>query len=229
VAIDGVQTRVARIAGAMYLVQMTAAVIGFMVRGPLIVSGDPTQTARNILASERVFRLSILADMSVVCAVLVVIWALYTLLRPIGEYVVLGVLFRLVENAVLLAVTVGFVAALAILKNPDYQQAFQPAQREALARWAIAVNGYGYTVAFVFCGLGTAVFAYALLRSRYVPRLLAGFCVLAALLFAACAAATLLFPANAALLRMISWPPMGVLEVGLGGWLLIRGVRIAPE
>ena len=47
------RTRLARIAGALLLIQMAAGVFGFTVRSSLTVRGDLAQTAQNILASEQ--------------------------------------------------------------------------------------------------------------------------------------------------------------------------------
>src|SRR5207245_4876388 len=71
----------ARIAGVLYLVN---GVTGFFsiiyVPSRLMVSGNAVATAGNILASERLFRLGIAAE--VICAVefIYLLWVLYRLL-----------------------------------------------------------------------------------------------------------------------------------------------------
>ena len=48
------QIRAARLAGAMYLITMGTGIFGqSFVRGSLLVRGDATQTALNIIESER--------------------------------------------------------------------------------------------------------------------------------------------------------------------------------
>ena len=94
----------------------------------------------------------------------------------------------------------------------------------------------------LFLFLGSTVYCYLLVRSRYVPRGLARFgiagsalgalYVLARFLFPASVAATvtafLALPAFAlALLAMVVVPIM-TFEFTLGVWLLVKGVRI-PE
>ena len=57
-AIEPAQRTAARVAGLLYLVFMVPAVFAeFYARDRVIVSGDAVQTARNIAASERLFRL----------------------------------------------------------------------------------------------------------------------------------------------------------------------------
>jgi uncharacterized protein DUF4386 len=74
----------------------------------------------------------------------------------------------------------------------------------------------------VLTGLGSAVFAFLFLRSRYVPRPLAGWGVFASLLLAAYAIVDIVYPplVTAWFLWMI---PMFLYEVGLGLWLLLKG------
>ena len=80
------QKKTARIAGVLYLVN---AVTGFFsiiyVPSKLFVSGDAAATARNILASERLYRLGIACE--VICAVefIYLLWVLYRLLSRVSK------------------------------------------------------------------------------------------------------------------------------------------------
>src|SRR5688572_17052905 len=81
-AIDASQRTAARIAGLAYLVAMATAVVGFSIRGGLIVSGNAAATAEAILASESLFRIGILSDVLTFVIDVVLITALYVVLRP---------------------------------------------------------------------------------------------------------------------------------------------------
>lgn len=54
------------------------------VPSQLYVSGDVAQTASNIIAHERLFRLGIAADLFTFIADVALVWALYVLLKPVG-------------------------------------------------------------------------------------------------------------------------------------------------
>src|SRR5438105_15732074 len=89
----------ARIGGVLYLIII---VIGFcselFVRDKLVVSGDVTATASNIMASESLWRISIACELILlVCAVgLTLIF--YVLLRPVNKSLaLLAVFFNIVE------------------------------------------------------------------------------------------------------------------------------------
>ena len=70
------------------------------------------------------------------------------------------------------------------------------------------------------------MFAGLLFRSRYVPRLLAGWGIFASLLLAVGSLGVMLSPAFAANGALIYMLPMFFYEVPLGLWFLIRGVRV---
>jgi hypothetical protein len=212
----------------LYLVQMAAGVFAeVFVRGSLVVRGDPAQTAQNIIDSERFFRLGIASDLVCYTAVLVATWALYVLLRSVDRNLaVLAVLLRLMELALHFNVTTQSLTALRLLSGADYLQAIDTAELQSLAQLAIGVQGAGMNTGFVLLGLGSAVFAWLFFKSRYIPRILAGWGVFASLLLSAYAFTVILFP-RAAALQIVPMLPMGIYEVSLGLWLLLKGVRLA--
>lgn len=226
---EALQVRAARLAGATYLITMATGIFSqSFVRGSLLVRGDATQTAQNIIGSEQFFRVGIAADVVTFTGVLVLTWALYVLLRPVDKNLaLLAVLLRLVEVAVHYVATLFSLGALVLLSGSDYLAPLGADQLHSLARVALSTQGAGLNLGFVLLGLGSAVFAYLLLRSRYVPKALAAWGVFSSLLLAASAIAVILFPAVGpfALVTMI---PMFIYEVGLGFWLLFKGARISP-
>ena len=222
------QHATAKVVGALYVVQMTTAIFGeVFVRSRLIVPRDAVQTAANIAASERLFRFSIVTDLFTYAAVIVLFWGLYVILKPVNRNAaLLGVLFRVVENSIVAVTTLTAFIALRFLSGPvTYLQAFDAAQLQALARVFLSVYGLGLSIGFVFCGLGSAVFSYVWLKSGYIPRALALLGIFASLLLTLMTLATMVFPAVYATLGMTYMVPMFFYEVGLGLWLLVKGLR----
>jgi hypothetical protein len=82
-------------------------------------------------------------------------------------------------------------------------------------------------VGFILLGLGSTVFAYLLLKSRYVPKALAAWGIFSSLLLAVGTLAIMVFPGLGAV-GLAYMMPMGIYEVGPGLWLLIKGIR-APS
>jgi len=224
--IEPAQHNAAKVVGFLYLFLMAIAMFGEMyARGSLIVPGDAVQTATNIAASERLFRIGALSHL--ICAIgdAVLLWALYIVLTPINRNVALLAAFlRLIECGVYGAVIVNDFAALRVLSGAAYLQVFDTQELQVLARLFISVWGAGFGIVMVFLGLGSAVFSYLWFKSRYVPRVLAGWGIFASLALSIVTMIIMVFPGVAAI-GLTYMAPMFFYEVGLGLWLLIKGIR----
>ena len=97
-------------------------------------------------------------------------------------------------------------------------------QLHSLVMLAYHTQGLGMSVGFVLLGLGSAVFAYLLLRSRYVPKAFAVLGIFSSLLLAIGTLVIIAFP-GLGVIGMSYMMPMGLYEVGLGFWLLIKGIK----
>lgn len=224
--IEPAQRTAAKVVGFLYLFTMATSIVGFCLRGPLLVLGDSVQTARNIAASERLYRISIVSDLLTLAGVIILVWALYVVLKPINRNVtLLAVFFRLVENSIVAVITLSAFAVLALLSGGDYLRAFDAKQLEALVyTLAVRVHGAGFNIGFVFLGFGSTVFSYLWLKSRYIPKALAAWGIFSSLVLAIVTLAIMVFPRLEAL-GLSYMMPLGVFEVGLGLWLLIKGIQ----
>ncbi len=219
------QRTAARAAGFLYIVQMATGVFGFDAHGRLTVAGDPVQTANNIVASERLFRIGTVSDLITAVVVVILTWALYVVLKPINRNVaLLAVLLRLAENSVAAATIFTDFLALRLLSDTSYLQAFDTRQLQVLARVFIGGQGFGLQIAFVFLGLGTTVFSYLWWKSRYIPRALAALGIFGALLLAIGTLVIMVFP-SLGVVGLTYMLPLGIYEFGLGLWLLVKGIR----
>lgn len=220
--------RAARLAGALYLLSMATGIFGTSyVRGSLVVRGEATQTAQNIIESERLFRIGIATDLITYTAVIVLTWALYVLLRSVDrDLALLAAFLRLAEVAIHFVATLFGLVTLLLLSGADYLNTFDASQLHSLARAALGAQGVGVNLGFILLGLGSTIFAYLLLRSGYVPKALAAWGVFSSLLLTTSAALLVVFPAVGPfqLLMMI---PMFIYEVTLGFWLLLSGAKVS--
>src|SRR5207249_1402806 len=104
----------ARIGGVLYLIIIVLGLFGeAVVRNKLIVSGEPTATANNIMTSQLLWRIGIAGDLIMhVCDVPLML-VFYVLLRPVNKYLaLLAVLFNLTQTAVLVAYKLSLLVAL---------------------------------------------------------------------------------------------------------------------
>ena len=224
--IEPAQHTAAKVIGFLYLFQMATGIFGeSFVRGQLVV-GDATKTAQNIIGAEWLFRLSITGDLVTYTGVIVLIWALYVVVRPVNKNLaLLAVFFRLAENAVLCVATVSSLVALRLLSGADYLKTFEVSQLHSLAKLALSAQGLGMYVGFILLGLGSTVFAYLLLKSRYIPRALAAWGIFSSLVLAIVTLAIIVFPSLGNVMGLAYMAPMGIYEVGLGLWLLVKGIQ----
>jgi hypothetical protein len=226
--IEPAQHTAAKIAGCLYLLTNITAMFAYYTRVHVIVRGDAVQTARNIAASERLFRIGVVTELITVAGVIILVWALYVVLQPINRNLAfLATFFRLAENFVLAVITLNAFAALALLSGADYLRAIDTQQLQALAYTFLHVHVAGFNIGFVFLGLGSTVFSYLWLKSGYIPRGLAAWGILSSLVLAIVTLAIMVFPRLSAL-GLTYMIPMAIYEFGLGFWLLVKGIQ-APS
>jgi len=219
------QRSAARVVGFLYLFTNATAILAFIARDKVFVLRDPAGTRSNILASEGLFRFGIATEIVTVIGVLVLVWGLYVVLKSVDRNVAwLATFFRLAENFFLAFITIQELTALAILKSAGMTQGFNPQQLDGLCYAFLSVYLNAFNIGFVFLGLGSAIFSYLWWKSRYIPRLLAGWGVFASLLLAIVSLAIVMVP-DLAKLGLVHMMPMGLYEIGLGFWLSLKGIR----
>lgn len=235
----------AKIAGAAYLIQYVTSVFPeFYVRPALIVSGDAAQTASNIVAHAQLFRIAIVSDLLAGVAVIVLNAALYELLAPVHRGLArFAAFWRLVEVSVGSAIAVAGFIILSLLSGAEPLRPFEPRELQGLAHVLVGARESGYMVLLLFFGLGSTTYMYLLVRSRYVPRALALLGLVGSALAALFALTRMLFPAFVAaafaagrelppvalVLLALVLAPILLLELALGLWLLVKGVRTGRE
>src|SRR5574341_225400 len=224
--IDESQLKAAKVVGFTYLFTMATAVFAFYVRAQLIVYDNAADTARNIIAHERLFRLSIASDLITIAGVVALITALYVVLRPVNRNLALFAAFlRAVGISTGVTTLLNDFDVLRVLSGADYLRVFEADRLQALARLSIGQHGAGTNVDFVFLGLGSTVFGYLWFKSYYIPRTLAALGVFGSLLLATGSFASIIFPSLAKTLSLGYMAPLGVFEITMGFWLLLKGLR----
>ena len=220
------QRTAARVAGFLYVLTNLTAIFAFSTRGQLTVRGNAAQTAANLAGSERLFRIGTVTELITVAGVLMLVVALYVVVRPVNrDLALLAAVWRLAENCVLAVATLNASMAVALLSGADYLRPVDTRELQALAYTFLRVHGTGFYVGFVFLGLGSTVFSYLLFKSGYIPKALAVLGIFGSLVMAVVTLAILVFPGLSAVLGLAYMAPMGIFEFTLGFWLMIRGLR----
>jgi uncharacterized protein DUF4386 len=225
--IENSQRVAAKIAGASGVLAVVIVVFGnYALLSPLIISGDAAQTAQNMVAHQTQVRVALTCFLAYSACVVVLLAALYVILRPVsGTLALIGALFRLVFAVLWLVTTLNLLGALRMLGNANYLRAFEPGRLEVLARLHVAAGFDDYYVGLPFFGLAATVCAYLWLKSGYVPRPLAAFGVISSAWCVICAFVFLIFP-NFDKTVNAYWfdSPMAIFEVIVSLWLLFKGI-----
>lgn len=221
--------KAARFVGLLYLLAaLPGPFVLLYIPGKLIVKGDAAATARNILASEMLFRIGIAGELLFCALFLVVPLALYRLLKEVnkGQASLMVTLFALSVPISCLN-TLNSIAALVLIRGADFLSVFDQAQRESLAMLFLKMHSQGFMGALMFWGLWLFPLGLLVYKSDFLPRLLGVWLMIACFAYLADIVSTLLWPAYAgAVSRITMVPKLG--EVAFMLWLLIVGAKQQP-
>ena len=219
---DASPRRLARVSGVLFLVTLLTGVFAeIFVSDRLVVGGDATATAANILANQSLYRLGFTAYLVEMACNVAFTALFYQLLRPAGRSVSwVALTLGLVGCTIKTVSRLFYIAPLLVLEGPPYLRAFSTDQSQALALLMLRVNGLGAGMALAFFGFSTLLNGYLIIRSGFLPRFLGALSLLGGLGWLTFLSPPLgyrLFPYVAAFGLLAS--------AGMIGWLLIVGVN----
>ena len=225
--IDNSQRTAAKVAGWSGLLTFAIVVFGnFVLLNPLTVPGNAAATAQNIVAHETQFRLTVVCFLTYSLGVVVLLSALYVILKPLNPGLALvGALSRLVFAFLWLLSTLNMLSALRLLSNANYLQVFEPDRLQALAKLHLGANFDAYYVGLPFLGLAATICAWLWFKSTYIPKGLAIVGVISSAWCVLCAFIFLIFPHFNEIVN--DWWfdfPMALFELILSFWLLFKGL-----
>jgi hypothetical protein len=163
----------ARIAGFIYLIIIVGGAFAQLaVRDGLVVNGNPTATAHNILAHELRYRLGFAIEVFyLLCGVPLKLF-LYDIFKVVDRKLAIAmVLFAAIGAAIQAVVLLAHYAPLILLGNSADLSAFTTAQLQGAAYLSLRMFDYGYMIALAFFGCFCLVIGYLILRSTFFPRL----------------------------------------------------------
>ena len=221
--------KAARIAGAVYLSMVfTAPFTLLYIPNKLIVRGDATATANNILAHQTMFRLAILGDLITAVIFICLGIALYRLLSGVNKtWAMLLLAFVVVSAAVGFLDTLNNIAALIVFRGADFLTVFDKAQQNALGYLFIRLHTQGIFINELFWGLWLFPFGLLVFRSGFLPRFIGIWLMINCFGYVTLCVIALFAPEyyNAA----FRWAqPILFGELALMLWLLIKGAKMPP-
>jgi|SRR5580704_5769376 hypothetical protein len=212
----------ARITGIVYLLYFLTAIVGELFLKGIVVDGDATATATNLLAHQSLYRLGLATGLIATALYIAVSALFYSLFKPVNRSLsLLAAFFGLVGCAITTFGSLFQLAPLVLLGGRQYLSVFNLQQLRALALMFLELNDQAANIYLVIFGFYDLLIGYLIFKSIFLPRFLGVLMVLAGLGW----------------LSFLS-PPLGnhlspynlvlgfLAELSLMLWLLVRGVNV---
>jgi hypothetical protein len=206
----------------LLLMAILAPIANFGVFETLIVPGEATTTANNIMASPGLFRTGIFVFLIVAILDVVVAWALYILLKPVNKSLsLLAAWFRVVYAAIFAISLSNLLIVLQLLNGDGFLKAFETNQLYAQVMLFLNAFTDGWDLGLVIFGLHLLFLGYLVFKSGYIPKILGILVIVAGLGYLIDNLGKLLSPNYNVTIAMFTF----IGEVLLIFWLLWRGIK----
>ncbi len=227
VTIELPRQKTARMTGGLYLAFVLAMILADTVGH--IGIGEVDQAYEVLTANSGQFAVGLVFGLLSAFLFVMAAWGLYVLLRPVHQD--LALLFLLL-NAIGVAIQVAsyfpLIFAMLMTDASDYAQAFSAAQAESLQYISLNLFKLSFVTAQLFFGTWLFPLGYLVYKSGFMPKFLGVLLILDGFAIVFWFFQANLLPDYPA----ISYPGLAlsfVAEVGLGLWLLIRGVNVGQD
>lgn len=166
----------------LLLMAILAPIANFGVLEKLIIPGDATTTANNIMASPELFRIGIFVFLIVAILDVVVAWALYILLKPVNKSLtLLAAWFRVVYAAIFVSALSHLLIVLQLLNGSEFLKVFETNQLHAQVMLSLTAFTDGWNIGLALFGLHLLVLGYLVFKSGYIPKILGILVIIAGL------------------------------------------------
>ena len=216
---------ISRICGILYLSTVPAFLVSNLFVKEQLVNADNIPNTFKLLAENAFqYRLAVSIDFLAMVAVMVLVFSLFAILKPIHAYLAL----------VALGLRIGEVVIQAAAKVPDYlllqlsqttlSSGGSVPEMEQLGRMLVAGSTQAVWISFVFLGIGSLFNNFLFYKSKGIPGALAIFGLISAALYALGSVTALMIdlPEFAKMGMML---PMVLFELMLGFYLAIFGMK----
>lgn len=219
------QRNYARLAGILFLAKFVLEMGGDAVTILAHPGTAFAETARFAAENAVLWRSALLSVGLAWIVTGILAYALYVVLEPANK--------RLAQLALILRLGACFVGGASLMFRVAQARLYAASTAEGLftteqLRTLVAVSqrgaGAGVTTAWMFLGAGGTLFFLLFLRSRYLPRVLAGFGIFTSAVLVAIAAGVFVFPERTNELKLFLLPAL-LSDIATAIWLLFKGLQ----
>ena len=216
-----------RLLGAAFLFVLLASMTASALSVMTILSGSISESLINISNNLLQMRISILVELLTSIGIVVLASLLYTVLQKQNKIISLVALgFWLGEAAILAFSKVGAFALIPL--SSEYVSAGSPASSyyQTLGTLFFGIDRWGYDIHFLFFGLGGLLWYCLFYRSKYIPRVIAGWGIIAVTV---ATIGILLGSFGVMKVNPLFILQNALFELTIGLWLLIKGIKNETE
>jgi hypothetical protein len=217
----------ARIAGLLYLLMAITGGFGIMyVPSNIIVAGDIAATARNMIDSELLVRLSVYSSLVSQTIFVFLVLSLNRLLKEVNpKHAKLMVTLVMVSVPIAFLNSLNLVAAQILVGGSDFLNVFDTAQRNSLMMLFIELYEQGIIIVEIFWGLWLLPFGLLVIRSTFIPKVIGIFLVIGCFSYLLESFTAFFLPDYQETISLYLMLPLIIGEFSIIFWLLIKGVR----
>jgi hypothetical protein len=219
-----VQRKYVRLAGILLLGAIIFAIGSGAVLSNIASNGSFAETTARIAASERLYRAALSSVVIVTLSSTLLAFALYVTLKPVNNLLAqLGMIFSLADSFLALIVRMCSFVRLHLYVSARDASAGS-ITGELLSDFVRAIAATTENIGGISFGIGSCLFLYLFLTSRYIPRVISVLGLVASVIWTGLYFAGLVFPERHALFRYICFPPRARAEVATGFYLMLFAV-----
>lgn len=225
------QRKAANVAGITFLLSIIIVmVVNLAIVAPLIIKYNYSETVRNILSHEFLFRIGIAGNILYSVCVLVFLVALYTILKNVNQsFAIFAAICFLINSFSWLLIALNQFTVIRLLSDTDFSNAFSSEGLFAMVRQHLIWKDI-YYIGLLFWALGCTIISYLFYKSRYIPKSLAVFGVISS---AWCVVCTFIFYISPDYTNVVNlwWfdSPMVIFELALSFWFLFKGLELSDK
>jgi len=218
---------IARIVGALFIIA-TAAPLLSVAFVPPIFGPESIDNVILLASNETGTRLGILLEFAMAVAVASIPIVMYPMLKKINQSMALGyVTGRLVEGIMFTIGAICMLALLSLSKGAVQTFAVDTVWTQ-LSLTLLSIRSSESVFAQFSFSLGSLMFYYMLYKSKLIPRWLAGWSLIGAVLFLASAFLVMFGLDSGSSLYIGLNAPGGLGEMAFALWLIIKGFYQSP-
>lgn len=143
------------------------------ISGKIIIDGDATSTASNIMNQKDLFQLGFTVYLIETTCQIAQATLFYILLKPVNRnFAFLALIFSLTGCTIKTLSRLFYIAPLLVLGGSQYLNIFNAEQLQAMALFLLNVNSLAAGIALPFFGISTFMNGYLIFKSMFLPRFL---------------------------------------------------------